>query len=168
MFGKHLFDKQVFGWFTDEQAFGVGATRQEKPVAALMVDVVIDSPRWRDGWGEPLSTPRPERPALVVVDGGHRRPAPTVVRRRRLVALVALGLVVALALGIASMVLARPATAGSLPEGRRTHLVEAGDTYWSIAGEYDDGVGDLRIAVDELIDANGARPLFPGDRIDLP
>jgi hypothetical protein len=28
MFGKHLFDKQVFGWFTDEQAFGVGATAQ--------------------------------------------------------------------------------------------------------------------------------------------
>jgi hypothetical protein len=137
-------------------------------VAALMVDVVIDSPRWRDGWGEPLSTPRQERPALRLVDSGHRRPAPAVVRRRRVLVVAAVGLVLALALGIASMALARPATAGALAEGRQTHLVAAGDTYWSIAAQHDDGEGDLRVAVDELIDANGARPLFPGDRIELP
>ena len=137
-------------------------------MAALMVDVVIDSPRWRDGWGEPLSTPRPERPALQLVDSGCRRPAPAVLRRRRLLAVVVVGLVVALALGIASMVLAEPATAGAPAVGRQTHLVEAGETYWSIAAQYHHGSGDLRVEVDELIDANGARPLFPGDTIDLP
>ena len=137
-------------------------------MAALMVDVVIDSPRWRDGWGEPLSAPREERPALRLVDSGSRRPNPVVVRRRRLVVVAAVGLLLAIALGVASMVLARPATAGAPAEGRRTHLVEAGETYWSIADRHHDGEGDLRLAVDELIDANGARPLFPGDRIDLP
>lgn len=138
-------------------------------MAALMVDVVIDSPRWRDGWGEPLSAPRHDRPALRLVDSGcPGRPDPALARRRRVLVVVALGLVLAIALGIASLVLARPATAGAVVEGRRTHLVEAGDTYWSIAATYDDGDGDLRIAVDELVDANGGRALFPGERIDLP
>src|SRR4051812_36274270 len=99
-----------------------------------MAAIVIDSPRWRDGWGEPLSRPAPE-PALRLVGAGTRRPDVAVVRRRRLVALVVAGLVVALVLGVGSMVLTRPATAGSLPEGRQTHVVEPGETYWSIAAD---------------------------------
>jgi hypothetical protein len=132
-----------------------------------MVDVVIDSPRWRDGWGEPLSAPTGDRPALRLVDSGSRRPGAALVRRRRAVVVAAVGVLLAVVLGVASMVLARPATAGSRPEAARTHVVQPGDTYWSIADRYDDG-GDLRLAVDALIDVNGARPLFPGDRIDLP
>jgi hypothetical protein len=46
-------------------------------------------------------------------------------------------------------------------------VVQAGETYWSIAASLDHG-GDLRVQVDRLIDANGGRPLFPGDRIELP
>ena len=132
-----------------------------------MAAVVIDSPRWRDGWGEPLSAPEP-RPALRLVGDGERRVDRRVYRTRRLVALVLAGLLVAAALAIASATLARPATAGSLPVGRQTHVVEAGDTYWSIAAARHHGGGDLRVEVDQLVDANGGRALQPGDRIELP
>lgn len=128
--------------------------------------ITIDSPRWRDGWGEPLLPASPAAPALRLVPP-TRRPGPDVYRRRRLAAVVLAGLVLAVALAIGAAMLARPATAGSLPEGRRTVLVEPGDTYWSIA----EGIherGDLRVTVDALIEANGARALFPGDRIELP
>lgn len=131
-----------------------------------MAAITIDSPRWRDGWGEPLSTPSSPRPALRLVDSGDRRPDVSVLRRRRLVAGVVLALVLAAALALASVALTRPAGAGSLPQGRRTHAVRAGDTYWSIAAATTDG--DVRLAVDELVDANGGRALFPGDRIELP
>src|SRR4051794_38452710 len=132
-----------------------------------MAAITIDSPRWRDGWGEPLSTPSNPRPVLRLVDSGARRPQAAVIRRRRLVVVVALGLLLALAFAVASTALSRPAEAGSLPEGRRTHVVQPGETYWSIASATADG-GDVRIAVDALVDANGGRPLFPGDRIELP
>jgi hypothetical protein len=100
------------------------------------------------------------------VDSGARSPDVTLVRRRRLAVGVALAVLLAMALALASAVLSRPASAGSLPEGRRTHLVRAGDTYWSIAATTTDG--DVRLAVDELVDVNGGRALFPGDRIELP
>lgn len=132
-----------------------------------MAAIVIDSPRWRDGWGEPLSTPTPGRPALRLVDSGDRRPDVHVLRRRRLVATLALLVVLAVGLAVASQLLIRPVSAGSLPEGRRTHVVQPGETYWSIADATTEH-GDLRVAVDALIDANGGRALFPGDHIELP
>ena len=129
--------------------------------------VTIDSPRWLDGWGEPLSSPRPA-PALRLVDGaGGRRPGMVVHRRRRLVAVMLAGLALAAALAVASAALTRPVAAGSLPTSRVVHVVEPGDTYWSIAADRGPD-GDLRLAVDELIDANGGRPLHPGDHIELP
>jgi hypothetical protein len=134
-----------------------------------MAAIVIDSPRWVEGWGEP-STRHDERPALrlVGVGDGTRRPDPRLVRRRRLAALVLVLLLVAAAFGAASVALSRPATAGAVPAARPTYVVEAGDTYWSIAAARHHGDGDLRVEVDQLIDANGARPLVAGDRIDLP
>ncbi len=131
-----------------------------------MAAITIDSPRWRDGWGEPLSAPPAPAPALRLVDAGARRPDADVLRRRRLLVVLVLGALLAAALAVASLALTRPASAGSLPEGRRPHLVEPGDTYWSIAAAASDG--DVRVAVDALVDANGGRPLFPGDRIELP
>ncbi|HEX4904623.1 MAG TPA: LysM domain-containing protein [Acidimicrobiales bacterium] len=132
-----------------------------------MAAITIDSPRWRDGWGEPLSTPARPAPALRLVDSGDCRPDARVLRRRRLAVVVVLGLLLAVTLAVVSATLSRPAEAGSLPSGRQTHVVQPGDTYWSIAAATTDG-GDLRVAVDELIDANGGRALFPGDRIELP
>ena len=134
-----------------------------------MAAIVIDSPRWVEGWGEP-GTRRDDRPALrlVGVGDGTRRPDPRILRRRRLVVALVLLLLVAVACGAASVALSRPATAGAVPTSRPTYVVEAGDTYWSIAAARHHGSGDLRIEVDQLIDANGARPLVPGDRIDIP
>ena len=132
-----------------------------------MAAITIDSPRWRDGWGEPLSTPARPAPALRLVDSGDCRPDARVLRRRRLAVVVVLGLLLAVALAMASSALSSPAEAGSPAVGRRTHLVQPGETYWSIAAATTDG-GDVRMAVDELIDANGGRALFPGDRIVLP
>ncbi|MEA3055610.1 MAG: hypothetical protein QOD30_1042 [Actinomycetota bacterium] len=134
-----------------------------------MAAIVIDSPRWVEGWGEP-GTRHDERPALrlVGVGDGTRRPGPRVVRRRRLVAALVLFLLVAVVCGAASVALSRPATAGTVPAPRPIYVVEAGDTYWSIAAARHHGSGDLRIEVDRLLDLNGARPLVAGDRIDLP
>jgi hypothetical protein len=154
---------------------------------AVVRDVVIDSPRWLDGWGEPTRLDRggeassagriqplpprvPARPALTLVgDGGHRRPSPVVARRRRAV------LVLAFVAGIAGLWLSatwatQPASAASVDasEVRRTHVVEPGDTYWSIAAAVTPDGTDLRLAVDALIDANGGRALFTGDRVELP
>jgi hypothetical protein len=118
-----------------------------------MAAIIIDSPRWRDGWGEPLSQPSPQ-PALRVVDGtGTRRPDLAVYRRRRraVLAVAALVAVAVLAVGIA--LVNRVGAAGAVPEGRQVHVVQPGDTYWSIAAATTDG---------------GARTLFPGDRVELP
>lgn len=132
-----------------------------------MAAVTIDSPRWRDGWGEPLSQPR-QAPVLRLVDGaGTRRTDLAVYRRRRLVALVVVGLLLAAVLAVGSMLVTRAGSAGSVPVGRQVHVVQQGETYWSIAADHSDGA-DLRIAVDELVDSNGARLLLPGDRIELP
>jgi hypothetical protein len=132
-----------------------------------MAAIVIDSPRWRDGWGEPLHQPAPA-PVLRLVGSGTHRPDVALYRRRRLAVVVALGLLLALVLALGSVALTRPASAGSLPTGRTTHVVVDGETYWSIAAANHHGGGDLRVEVDQLIDANGGRALFAGDRIELP
>lgn len=140
-----------------------------------MAAITIDSPRWLEGWGEPqrdrwaepLSQPR-QAPVLRLVAGaGSRRTDLAVYRRRRLVALVVVGLVLAAALAVGSMLLTRVGSAGSVPQGRQVHVVAEGETYWSIAADHAHGA-DLRVAVDELVDVNGARLLLAGDRIELP
>jgi len=56
---------------------------------------------------------------------------------------------------------------GAVRPGRATvHVVERGDTYWSIAAGRHAG-GDVRAAVDHLVEANGRRTLQPGDRLVL-
>jgi hypothetical protein len=111
--------------------------------------------------------PRPADRAplrLVTSPPSRRRPAPSVYRRRQLVALV---LVAALVLAVGSA-LARWATAseaaGVAPQAPVVLVAEPGDSYWSLAGELGTE-GDLRSVVDDLVDANGGRELKPGDRI---
>jgi hypothetical protein len=113
-----------------------------------------------------LSPPQPA-PSLRLVDSGSSRPDSATYRRRRLAVVLAAVVALAIALAVASVVLARPATAGGPVVSRQVHLVQPGETYWSIAAANGHG-GDLRLAVDELIDANGGRALFPGDQIELP
>jgi len=132
-----------------------------------MAAIVIDSPRWVDGWGQPTA-PRTERPALRLVGAGTRRPDAQRYRRRRLLVALVVATLLAVAFGVASIALSQPATAGSAPQPRATYVVESGDTYWSIAAARHHGDGDLRIEVDQLIDANDARALMPGDHLELP
>lgn len=49
------------------------------------------------------------------------------------------------------------------------HVVQPGETYWSIARALrGDESGDLRAVVTALLAANGAEPLHAGDRVVLP
>jgi hypothetical protein len=133
-----------------------------------MAAITIDSPRWRDGWGESIRHAPPARPELRVVTGsGSRRTDAAVLRRRRLVALAAAIVVIVALLVGASSLLSSPASAGAPAVGRVTHLVQPGETYWSIAAGLEHR-GDLRIFVDRLVDANGGRTLVAGDRIEVP
>lgn len=47
------------------------------------------------------------------------------------------------------------------------HVVQPGETYWSIAAR-SGGSGELRARVDDLVAANGHRPLSAGDRVVVP
>ena len=58
-----------------------------------------------------------------------------------------------------------PVAPGPVPGGR--HLVQPGDTYWSLAVALDQP-GDVRARVDALQRANGGRPLHVGDLVVLP
>ncbi len=100
-----------------------------------------------------------------------RRPHPAATyRRRRLF----IGLVVGLAAVAAVRVLTSGEGAGATRAGDvvvedavRLHVVQPGDTYWSIASSLGTR-GDVRGTVDELSAANGDRPLQVGDRVSLP
>ena len=65
------------------------------------------------------------------------------------------------------------APAGSSPSGEatvvegRVHVVQPGDTYWSIA-EAAGGLGDIRDRVAALEEANGGQLLRAGDRLAVP
>jgi hypothetical protein len=114
-----------------------------------------------------------------VLEGGRSRQQAAqraVFRRRRLAALaVVTALVVAVFL-LASSALAggagggvpSPATGGSAaPAAPVVHVLQPGDTLWSIAGEVAPGA-DVRLMVDRLVELNGGAPLEVGDRLVLP
>ena len=100
-----------------------------------------------------------------------RRAHPAATYRRR-------RLVVGLVVGLAAVAAVRVLTTGEGDGGARSaevvvedvvrlHVVQPGDTYWSIAASLGTG-GDITGAVDELSAANGDRPLQVGDRVALP
>jgi hypothetical protein len=122
------------------------------------------------------------RPPLVSVSGGRpdRRPLASVYRRRRAVALVAL--VATVLVAIAAGLVVRGALAGSgggplsatrsasvplEPAAAHIHIVQPGDTLWSIVAA-GGGRGDPRPAVDRLQAELGGRPLQVGQRLLLP
>ncbi len=117
----------------------------------------------------------PRRPALRVLEGGRapgRLAQRTVYRRRRLVALAVVLLLTAAVLVLANAVLARTAGGGTPAPVAGTsspsvHVVQPGDTLWSIARELQPG-GDVRLTVDRLAELNGGAPLVVGQRLELP
>ena len=111
-------------------------------------------------------------PQLRLVRGGQHPQARSMRRtylaRRLAVAAVAVVVVVLLAqvLGavggsVAGAFDPAPAASGEV------HVVEAGDTLWSIARQVAPGV-DRRVAVDDLLALNGEGPLRIGQHLQLP
>lgn len=104
-------------------------------------------------------------PHLTLV-GGRRctaRRGAAVYRRRRAAAAT---VVVVLAL-TASRLTATSSEIAAPVETRSLHVVQPGESYWSIASALDSD-GDITGAVDALADANGGRPLQVGDRLEVP
>ena len=122
-----------------------------------------------------ISQPRsPGRTAGPTTRRAPRRPAPPLspaVRRRR--QLVAAGMGILLVVGAARAAVALGGTPLAAPErppaapaggAAVTHVVEPGDTFWSIAAELAPGE-DPRPVVDDLAAAHGDEPLIPGETI---
>lgn len=119
--------------------------------------------------------PRSPGPHLRVLEGGRapeRRARAAVYRRRRAMALVLLAAIVTAIVLLASAVLAgsagggTPTTAAGTSSGA-VHVVQPGDTLWSVARDLDRG-GDVRLTVDRLAELNGSSPLVVGQRLVLP
>jgi len=97
-------------------------------------------------------------------------------RRRRLGVLVALiiGFVAVSSLvggtGVLQGIVAPAEASGGEPvavaEASFTHVVQPGDTLWSVVGDLDID-GDLRAAVHAVAEANGGATLVPGQVLDL-
>ena len=121
------------------------------------------------------------RPELRLVEGG-RSSAPVRHAGPRPLHL-ALGLVLLLVVALGAIAVGRGALAGLAPapagagasapaasgaaSAGTTVVVQPGDTVWSIARDLQPQ-GDVRSLVDQLVAANGATPLVPGDRLVVP
>jgi LysM repeat protein len=110
-----------------------------------------------------IGIPAPHR-HLRLVPRTPRRPSPAVHRRRRVVVGVVVGGLLVIALKASAPATTAPPAA---PATSSVHVVQPGETYWSIATSLD-GPGPLVARVDELVAANGGEVLQPGDRLQLP
>jgi hypothetical protein len=123
----------------------------------------------------PPAGPRRPRPDLRVVEGGRapaRRAAHARHLRRRLVVLVVLALLVIGAARLATAAVAGvptpgPADASGAAGPAAVHVVQPGDTLWSIAGAIAPGA-DVRLTVDRLVELNGGATITVGQRLVLP
>lgn len=128
----------------------------------------------------PISHDRriPPRPDLRLIPGGRRpeRPASRVphavyVRRRLLAAGALAGLLwlawVALAAVGGAPLVASGASPATRPAAARVHVVQPGETLWSIARGLDRG-GDVRDTVQWLAAHNGGSALRVGQQLVLP
>lgn len=124
---------------------------------------------------EPLSTPRPARPRLVLLDGGRATPAPERARRevresaRRSITRVRVApvlLAAAALFGAWALATTPGASVVHAPEAG-VHVVSSGESLWSIAGGL--GVrGDRREIVDRLADVNGGYTVHIDQRLIIP
>lgn len=143
-----------------------------------------------------LAQPAPEllpepRPQFRVIEGGRDaarrvRRSTTVYRRRRVTAVLLAAALVLVGSTVGWSVLAREASTPMAPTGVSTdavvvgpdavgaaaatpaevHVVQPGETLWSIAGGVAAG-GDIRVVVDQLAEAAGSSTLQAGQRLDL-
>jgi len=110
--------------------------------------------------GRPAGTPRQD---LHRTSSRSNRTAAVYRRRRFAAAAIVVGAV--LAVGHAGVALG--GTSLAAPDARPrvvSHVVEPGDTLWSVAEELAPGT-DPRPVVDALIDARGDAPLVPGETV---
>ena len=147
-----------------------------------MAALVHDRSRSDRGWVEP--PPREDSRRLGGV-GPASAPGTTAGRREEerrrpvLAMLMVVGLILAggpVVDSVASLVGGSPPAESSAPSGTatviegRVHVVQPGETYWSIAEAVGGGggEGDIRALVDALEEANGGRYLQAGDRLAVP
>lgn len=123
----------------------------------------------------PAAQGRPARPELRVLEGGRAVVTDrSVYVRRRIVAaavlvvlVAAMGLAVTRFVGGASGAVPASGPGGAAAASAVVHVVEPGDTMWSVARELQP-TGDVRTLVDELVEANGGAALQIGDQLVLP
>ena len=113
----------------------------------------------------PPTRPAPSRRPLTVVPDS---PACAVIyRRRRLVAIALVAIALAFVVSLVSpLVISAPASPA--PISQQVHVVQPGDTLWSIAASVTPQGGDVRAVVDELAAQNGGAAVAVGQRIVLP
>jgi hypothetical protein len=121
-------------------------------------------------------TPRPAL-RLVTTDGRTSAPVPVglgLTAGHLLAIVVATAVVVVATLGLGSgwfrgLAPAGPpaSAAAASSAGATVVTVRPGDSLWSIARRLQP-TGDVRALVDRLLEANGSRPLQPGDRVVIP
>lgn len=97
-------------------------------------------------------------------------PVPSLARRRRAVAVLAVVATVLLGRAWASGSHAaseRPVREQMVPASQRVYVVQPGDTLWRIARAVEPR-GDVRPVVDRLSQGRRGRPLRVGERVVLP
>ena len=112
-----------------------------------------------EGLGAPVAVRRPVSPAVY--------------RRRRLAVAVVLGLLVSVLSLVGGELLGRITGTPGIPVVEAavepaTHVVQPGDTLWSIARTINPAGRDVRHTVDRLVEANGGPMLQPGQLLVLP
>jgi LysM repeat protein len=129
-------------------------------------------------WYRDICTDEPgeRRPELVLIEGGgqpaalpartRRHPAAVYARRRLVVLAMAALLVAAIAFALTARG-GTPAVGEGEPISATVHVVQPGETMWSIASELDPN-GDPRALVDRLAELNGGSAVQIGQRLVLP
>ncbi len=122
---------------------------------------------------EPAVVGAVRRQSVVDVHGPAPVLSPTVYRRRRFLVSVALGLIVSALSLLGGELIGRVTGTTGAPVVAAVgepvvHVVQPGDTLWSIAGSINPEGRDLRSTVDRLVEAAGGPVLQPGQRIVLP
>jgi LysM repeat protein len=121
----------------------------------------------------PLSSVRlTEPPNLYVVPAPEAPPVAVYRRRRFVAALLAATMLVALVLAVRLAAAALGGVAASAPEAPLSpapaHVVQPGDTLWSVADALTPPGRDVRITVDRLERTHGSAALQVGQRLALP